>query len=278
MKQYLEHSVKQLSVAGLRNATGPKWDMAMDLMATLIKETGHCPKVEEWKASDNRIFRNFHLGFQGKEKKKIILGAHYDTFENTPGADDNASAVAVLLGVLKNINPGFIGNYPLEVIFYACEEPPYFGTDGMGSFVDAQKRNPDEIELMLCFEMVGYFSDEKNSQDYPFTPFRWLYGSTGNFLLAVGNINSLSAARKFIQRLQRIRPNFYRKLILPFSVAGMDWSDHRSYWAKGIPAIMLTDTAAFRNKNYHTLEDTPEKLDYEKMAGLVQDICSVFCS
>jgi Zn-dependent M28 family amino/carboxypeptidase len=274
MKDKLSNIVKKLAIQGFRRAGGNSWETAMSLMHVLISEQCREPEIEVWKDDNGITYRNFSLFFKGKNPKKIVIGAHYDSFEETPGADDNASAVAVLLclaGELKNVE-----NLPFdtELIFYACEEPPFFGSDAMGSFHHAQSCNNTNTAFMICLEMVGYFSDKKGSQSYPLSILRFLYGSRGNYLMLVSDMRSraiLGAMRKSLSGSSMI----YKRFVSPFKSWGMDWSDHRNYWSKKIPAIMITDTSLFRNKNYHELTDLPDTLNYEKMAILVNDLVKI---
>jgi Zn-dependent M28 family amino/carboxypeptidase len=274
MKDKLSNIVKKLAIQGFRRAGGNSWETAMSLMHVLISEQCREPEIEVWKDDNGITYRNFSLFFKGKNPKKIVIGAHYDSFEETPGADDNASAVAVLLclaGELKNVE-----NLPFdtELVFYACEEPPFFGSDAMGSFHHAQSCNNTNTAFMICLEMVGYFSDKKGSQSYPLSILRFLYGSRGNYLMLVSDMRSraiLGAMRKSLSGSSMI----YKRFVSPFKSWGMDWSDHRNYWSKKIPAIMITDTSLFRNKNYHELTDLPDTLNYEKMAILVNDLVKI---
>ena len=266
--------VEKLAVRGFRRAGGERWEEAMLLVQTLITEKCHTPETEEWKDSHGITYRNFSLRFKGKNPKKIIIGAHYDSFDEFPGADDNASAVAVLLclaGELKNAK-----NLPFdtELVFYACEEPPYFGTDSMGSFRHAQSCSKSDTACMICLEMVGYFSDTKGSQSYPISILRFLYGSRGNFLMLVSNLQSRAILEAMRKSLKGSSMN-YKSFVSPFKSWGMDWSDHRNYWERKIPAIMITDTSLFRNTNYHSANDTAEKLDYDKMALLATDLAMI---
>jgi len=272
MEEYLKNTVERLAIPSFRSATGNTWESAMCLMEELIKETGHVPEIFEWSDEAGRIYRNFSVFLTGQSEKRIILGAHYDSYENTPGADDNASAVVVLLAMLKELGNSNSLSRPLEFVFYACEEPPFFGTEGMGSFIHAKAKKKKDIYFMICLEMVGFFSDEKNSQDFPFRFFSYFYGDKGNFLLCVSNMKSSVKAIKLVGFFKKFRPNFYKKLIFPARFFGLDWSDHRSYWHFGIPAVMITNTAGFRNRKYHTLEDAPDTLDYERMSYLVKDL------
>ncbi len=278
MKSYLQIQVEKLAVSGLRNAAGARWEEAMLLMQEMIESTGHTPDVFSWKDLNEKSYKNFSVVFPGQSPKKIILGAHYDTYENTPGADDNASAVAVLLGILKNFTPNYSGSYTIEIVFYACEEPPFFGGAGMGSNMHAGLQKRDQIEIMICLEMVGFYSKNPHTQDYPFGFFRWIYGDKGDFIMGVSNGRSAIKAYKYLQKLQGKRAGFYRKLIFPFTIGGIDWSDHRNYWSRKIPAIMLTDTAMFRNKNYHTEKDVSDTLNYEEMEKLVFDLTDLIQS
>jgi Zn-dependent M28 family amino/carboxypeptidase len=271
MREELKNIVEQLAKKGFRTAGGQHWKEAMLLIQNLVAEFIHAPEIDSWFDDKGVEYRNFSCIFKGKSSKKIIIGAHYDTFEETPGADDNGSAVAVLLclGRLLSLEKEF--PYSIELVFYACEEPPYFGTEGMGSYHHAQKCTKENTELMICLEMVGFFSDEKGSQDYPFLPLKWIYGSRGNYLMVVSNFKSVGKLNKFWQSLKSSTLSF-KRFISPFKSYGMDWSDHRNYWSRGIPAIMITDTSVFRNKNYHQLTDAADTLDYDRMACLTEDL------
>jgi Zn-dependent M28 family amino/carboxypeptidase len=270
MEKYLKEIVTKLSVPGLRNATGENWPQAMKIIYEEILKIGYEPIIQEWH-DEKGTYRNFIVRIKGQKKEKFILGAHYDTHEDTPGADDNASAVAVMFGILKNIKRTPFFSW--ELVFYACEEPPFFGTNQMGSHVHASEIHKDSIKCMICLEMVGFYSNEQDSQNYPFKWMKWIYGNKGNFLLGVskGGVE----ARRIMQKLKSKSPGFYKKLFIPFGLSGLDWSDHRNYWKYKIPAIMLTDTAMFRNDNYHKKTDLPDTLDYNKMNLLANNLTSL---
>jgi Zn-dependent M28 family amino/carboxypeptidase len=271
MREDLKNIVEQLAQKGFRTAGGQHWGEAMLLMQNLVTEFIHAPEIDAWFDDKGVEYRNFSCNFKGKSSKKIVIGAHYDTFEETPGADDNGSAVAVLLCLGRLLSLEKELPYSIELVFYACEEPPYFGTEGMGSYHHAQKCTKENTELMICLEMVGFFSDEKGSQDYPFLPLKWIYGSRGNYLMVVSNFKSVGKLNKFWKSLKSSTLS-YKRFISPFKSYGMDWSDHRNYWSHGIPAIMITDTSVFRNENYHQLTDTAETLDYDRMEMLILDL------
>jgi Zn-dependent M28 family amino/carboxypeptidase len=274
MKDTLRNIVEKLAIKGFRKAGGDSWEEAMSLMHELILEQCKEPEITVWEDKNGMKYKNFSLFFKGNNPKKIVIGAHYDSFEDTPGADDNASAVAVLLGLAGLMNN--IENLPFdtELVFYACEEPPFFGSNAMGSFKHAMSCSIGNTAFMICLEMVGFYSDKAGSQNYPVFFLNPIYGSKGNYLMLVSDLRSrrvLSAMYKVLKGSSMI----YKRFISPFKSFGMDWSDHRNYWSKKIPAIMITDTSIFRNTNYHKLTDKPDTLDYDKMAFLTKDLLKI---
>lgn len=271
IKEQLEHIVQRIAKPNFRNAQNTTWQSAMNEMESLVSDVSNAYDVQEWSDQGEVNYKNFSVTFPGSSRKKIIIGAHYDTYSSTPGADDNASAVATLLALadrLKNIK---LLSHTIEAVFYCCEEPPFFGTENMGSFKHAQAQSKDDIELMVSLEMVGYFSEETDSQNYPFPLLEHLYGDKANYLMLVSNLHSVFKMNDFFSNLDS-RNNEYKRLSLPNILSGLDWSDHRNFWEKGIPAVMLTDTGMFRNPNYHEITDTYETLDYTRMEKLVYDL------
>ena len=209
----------------------------------------------------------------------ILLGAHYDTVHSTPGADDNASAVAVLLEVGRLLRQ-HQSNRTIRYIAFACEEPPYFNVDAMGSQHHARQSRlrGDKILGMLCLEMVGYYSDAANSQRVPpLIPkrLRRLFPHRGNFLAAVGNMPSWRLCWRFrsgFKRGARSMPLF--SICLPEKISEIRLSDNSSFWDQGYPALMLTDTSFLRNPNYHRATDTPDTLDYKRMTEVTLGVAS----
>lgn len=220
----------------------------------------------------NRDYENISALFPGKSEERIVIGAHYDACGMTPGADDNASGVAGLLELgrlLKGCSP----EYTIELIAYTNEEPPYFGSGDMGSarHVLLLKEKRVKVRSMICLEMIGYFSDEKGSQDYPNTGLKYLLPTTGNFIGIVGNTNSILLAKTIQEKMKEYIP--VSRVNMPaVDGLGLDFSDHRNFWVADIPAVMITDTAFFRNKHYHEAGDTPETLDYKRMAACVSGL------
>jgi Zn-dependent M28 family amino/carboxypeptidase len=199
----------------------------------------------------------------------VIIGAHYDTLPQTPGADDNASGVAAMLALadrLATARP----ERTLRFVAFANEEPWYFQTAVMGSRVYAHhcKARGDKVVAMLSLETMGYYTDAKKSQKYPF-PLSLFFPSRGNFLAIVGNRESGSLVKRVTKVFASTRVLPVESASLPGGLQGVGWSDHWSFWQEGYPAVMVTDTAPFRNPNYHKPTDTPETLNYPRFAAAV---------
>jgi len=205
---------------------------------------------EQTLLAHGRTYRNVIASFGPEQGDRIVVGAHYDTFGPNPGADDNASGVAGLL------------------------EPPYFGTPSMGSAVHAKSLKDEGVPLrcMISLEMIGYFSDARGSQDYPNRLVGLLYPSTGNFIGVVGNLGGVLLVRRIKAAMASATDLPVRSLNAPRSVVGIDFSDHMNYWDNGYDAVMVTDTAFFRNANYHTNLDTWLELDFIRMGKVVQGV------
>lgn len=220
-----------------------------------------------------RTYRNV-IGYFGAEGyAKVIVGAHYDACGEKPGADDNASGVAGLLELARLI--GSSGTAPaVELVAYSTEEPPFFATENMGSVHHAQQVRDSgrEIRQVIVLEMIGFFSDEPRSQMYPAAIFKLFFPGRGDFIGVVGR----PADRREIRRVRDLMRGAtelpVRSAAVPALVPGVDYSDHRSYWPHGVPAVMITDTAFFRNGEYHKQGDTADRLDYDRMGKVVVSV------
>ncbi len=201
---------------------------------------------------------------------KVIIGAHYDVCGNQDGADDNASGIVGLLETARLISSRNI-NYSIELVAYTLEEPPFFRTDYMGSYVHAQQTIKEDSKIygMISLEMIGYFSDEPNTQDYPLNFLKVFYGKKGNFITLVNCFKKGDFAKKFTGLYLKNDLIKSKKFIGPKSLTGIDFSDHLNYWRHDISALMITDTAFYRNKNYHERSDTLEKLDINRMSNVI---------
>jgi hypothetical protein len=243
-------------------------------IVSCLKTFGYIPTLQNYDY-EGKTFSNIIVSIPGVKypDETVIIGAHYDTVYGTPGADDNASAVAVLLEVcraLKSISPG----RTLKLIFFFLEEPPVFRTEHMGSYVyakEAKARN-ENIKAMICLEMVGYYSDKKDGQTFPLPLMSMMFSTTPNFIAVVGNLKSRNLVDKVKNSLLKVSPIPVETLTSVSFVPGVDLSDHRSFWEMGYPAVMITDTAFYRNPNYHTENDTIDTLDFNTMADLLKGL------
>jgi Zn-dependent M28 family amino/carboxypeptidase len=200
----------------------------------------------------------------------VIVGAHYDAVDGSPAANDNASGVAAVLALARRF-AGKPAPRTLRFVAFANEEPGYFQTDLMGSWVYAKgcKARGDRVVAMMSLETIGYFSSEPGSQKYPIPGLGMLYPTTGNFIAFVANTSSRGLLRQALASFRRHAQLPSEGAALPTGVPGVGWSDHWAFWQHGYPAFMITDTAPFRYPHYHARSDTPDKLDYESMARLV---------
>jgi len=206
-------------------------------------------------------------------KPRIVIGAHYDVCEEQDGADDNGSGVVGLITSLKNVRD-YSGEYCYEFVAYTLEEPPFYDTHKMGSFVHANSLNERGVEVhgMLSLEMIGYFSDEKKSQRYPLGILKLIYGGKGDFITLVRTFNKGKFVRRFCKQFKRSKMIKTKKFTGPKKLTGIDFSDHRSYWALNMDAMMITDTSFYRNRNYHTEGDTMDTLDFDRMAKVINAV------
>lgn len=216
--------------------------------------------------------------------KRYLLGAHYDSVDGTVGADDNASAIAVQLEVARNLS-ALHGTEPLDLavklVSFALEEPPVFGTRYMGSKVHAAaaRRRKEKIDGMLCLEMVGYSCHQPGCQRYPLPLALFNYPKQGNFIGIVGNFSSRRLTNAIHRAFQKSAELPAIKLTVPLAgwlMPPVRLSDHASFWDQGFKAVMITDTAFYRNPHYHTDSDTMEQLDYQFMAQLVNSLVIFF--
>lgn len=227
---------------------------------------------QNYRVNEN-TYRNISVIFGKESKDRIVVGAHYDSAYQTHGADDNASGVAGLIELAKLLDKTDLP-MQVELVAYTLEEPPFFATEKMGSFIHAKslKEKDVNVRLMISLEMIGYFSDEPNSQQFPVSFLKLIYPSEGNFISIVGNFSNVFTVRNFKSAMQSSNDLPVYSSNVPAFINGVDFSDHRNYWNFGFDAIMITDTAFYRNFNYHSTEDTAEKLDYARMAKTVEGV------
>lgn len=222
---------------------------------------------------DHTEYRNVVARLGASSLPKIVIGAHYDVAGNQAGADDNASGVAGLLE-LARLCAKQHPSYQIEFVAYTLEEPPFFGSQQMGSFIHAQslQQTKQQIVGMICLEMIGYFSDQPKSQTYPLSFLKLFYGSVGNYITIVRRFGDGRFCRKFTRAMKfntYLPTKTFRGLSI---VPGIDFSDHRNYWHFGYDAVMITNTAFYRNFNYHETSDTIETINFNRMALVVDEV------
>lgn len=239
----------------------------------VLGREGYTVRSQEYVVQMRKV-KNLIVEIPGSTRPEeiVVIGAHYDTVYDCPGADDNGSGVAALLELSRLVKSTYSAR-TLRFVAFVNEEPPWFQTDDMGSLVYAQeaRKRGENIVAALSIESIGMYSDAEGSQQYP-AGFGLLYPSKGDFISFIGNLSSRQLVREAIGTFRETTKFPSEGAAVPAVIPGVSWSDHWSFWNQGYPAIMVTDTAPFRNENYHRPGDKPETLDYEKMARVVRGL------
>lgn len=289
----LEQHVRRLSVDLYpRSYDQPrKIGLAADYIASEFRRAGALVSTQDVEVEE-ATYKNVIARFGPKSGPVIVIGAHYDSHADThsaaiprkgyslethtPGADDNASGVAALIE-LAYLLGGKPQTRSIELVAYALEEPPHFRTEHMGSVWHARDlvRTQREVQLMLALEMLGYFSDKPGSQSYPLPGMSGLYSDRGDFIALIGGFGDFGAMRQAKALMSGATNLPVYSINAPAFIPGIDFSDHRSFWSNGTPAIMVTDTAFYRNRNYHLATDTYDNLDYFRMAEVVRAVYAI---
>jgi hypothetical protein len=239
----------------------------------IFEENSSHVETHTFKISQGPAYENIIASFGPREGDRFIIGAHYDVFGEYPGADDNASGVAAILEIARLLKEE---KTPLknriDLVAFALEEPPFFASSDMGSAHYAKKIHGEKakVKMMLALDMIGYFSDKKDSQKRPL-PLMKNYPTTGNFISVVGGTDHAKETQKVKNLFKEGAPQLgVESVSAPTNIPGVDFSDHRNLWQYGYPGLMVTDTAFYRNPHYHTKSDKPETLDFKKMRDVVQ--------
>jgi len=277
-EQLLKDVAKLAGEIGDRNVNSEYENLckASDFIEESFVEAGYKVSRQGYEVGqyglEGRECYNLEVEITGSEKPDdiVVIGAHYDSLEGTPGANDNGSGVAALLALAR----AFVDKKPartLRFVAFTNEEPPYFQSDDMGSFVYARRcrERKENVVAMLSLETIGYYTDEEGSQNFPLGLMDFVYSTTGNFISFVGNIKSCKLLRDVTGFFRQYAKFPSESACLPEQISGVAWSDQWSFWRNGYPGIMVTDTAPFRYPYYHTDEDTPEKINYDRFAYLV---------
>lgn len=222
---------------------------------------------------NGKTYKNVIASFGPENKKRIIVGAHYDVCGNQEGADDNASGVAGLLELARLLKAREL-RYRIDLVAYTLEEPPYFRTEYMGSYIHAKSlaENKTEVAGMISLEMIGYFKDHKKSQSYPIGLLSVFYGNRGNYITLVKKFGAGKFARRFCKKFKSAETIRTKTFTGPKALPGIDFSDHLNYWKFGFSALMITDTSFYRNNHYHQPSDQLETLDLKRMAKVIDGV------
>ncbi|MFN0020541.1 MAG: M28 family peptidase [Pirellulaceae bacterium] len=272
----LEADVIKLAVEiGERNASRFHYDdllAAERFLAKSLEDAGYKVERQSFAVRGTEV-ANLIVEILGGAKKDeiVVIGGHYDSVLGCPGANDNGSGTAATLAMAR----AFAKKQParsLRFVLFVNEEPPYFQTKDMGSLVYANrcKERKENIVTMLSLETIGYYSDEKGSQNFDnLPPLRLLYPDTGNFIAFVGDVKSGPLVQQVVGKFRETTKFPAYGCAMPDNIPGVGWSDQWSFWKMGYSGLMVTDTAPFRYPHYHLKTDTPDKIDFERMARVV---------
>jgi len=241
-----------------------------------LRSLGLEVRGQTFEAEGHRV-RNLEVERRGagRADEIVVVGAHYDSVLGSPGANDNASGVAALLELARRFGDQSSAR-TLRFVAFVNEEPPFFQTAEMGSLVYARRSRAasERVVAMLSLETIGCYADAPGSQQYPF-PFGLFYPRRGDFVGFVGNIASRALVGQAIGAFRRHAAFPSEGVAAPGWIGGIGWSDHWGFWQQGYPAVMVTDTAPFRYPHYHLHSDTPDRLDYDRLARVVSGLARV---
>ena len=279
VKERLRQIVEHLSgTIGERNLVRHKrLNDAADYVQKQFEASGYVVKRQTFQV-EGLDCHNLIVEIQGTTQPDeiILVGAHYDSVQGSPGANDNGSGVAALLVMaeeLKELRP----KKTLRFVAFTNEEPPYFQqADRMGSWVYAKscKKNGDKVVGVISLETMGYFTEEPKSQKYP-PLLADRYPEKGNFIGFVGNIESREFLNQVVKSFRQTSDVPAESAALPSEIPGVGWSDHWSFWQVGYVGIMVTDTAPFRYPHYHEPTDTTDKIEFERFSKVVEGLVPV---
>jgi hypothetical protein len=247
----------------------PQLNAAADFIEDFFSRAGFRPRRDSYEMR-GQACHNIEAEIPGARPEILLIGAHYDSVFGSPGANDNGTGVAAMLALARRF-AGTSPQHTLRFVAFVNEEPPYFLSDEMGSFIYAGrcKARGDRINAMISLETIGYFSDAPRSQTYPSPGLGLFYPKIGNFIGFVSNVHSRSLLRRVVALFRKHAKIASEGAALPAFIPGVSWSDQWSFWRHGYPGIMITDTAPFRYPHYHSSSDTPDKLDYDRFTLVV---------
>ncbi len=274
-------SYLRLAVTNISREIGVRTYQDLDRLEKTVKyisaelSGSGCQVITQPFQFGGKTYRNVIAELKGTRtpEQVLVIGAHYDTVRTSPGADDNASGVAGLLGLARLFRNKPLGR-TVRFAAFALEEPPAYRTKNMGSYHYAAslKKGREQVMGMVCLEMIGFFCDRPGSQHYPIPFMNLKFPKTGNYIAMVGNRRSKVFTMKIAGSFRKATDLPLVTLNAPAIVVGIDFSDHWSFGKFGYPAFMVTDTAFYRNPNYHSPSDLPDTLDYNRMAKVVEGL------
>ena len=274
LQQHVDILAQQIGERNVWNADALAASAAY--IQTTLQDLGYGVNIQSYDSQGISV-QNLEIEITGTTAPQeiVVIGAHYDTVEGGPGANDNASGVAALLE-LARLLAGYPPARTLRLVAFVNEEQPFSSSKEMGSQVYAgrSRQRGDQVKAMISLETIGHYNDEPGSQHYPF-PFNYFYPDSGNFIGFVGNLSSFRLVRQSVDAFRAATAFPSEGVAAPGWVTGVGWSDHASFWQAGYPAIMITDTALFRYPHYHEATDTPDKLDYRSLARVTRGLLDV---
>ena len=237
-----------------------------------LRTAGATEVGEQPYAVGGQNYRNVLGSFGPRDGARLIVGAHYDVCGEQPGADDNGTGVAALLELARLLGKQPALPYRIDLVAYTLEEPPFFRTRNMGSYVHAAALKAAGVPVrgMIALEMLGYYDDRRGSQHYPLWPLKFIYGSRGNYVTVAQKFGNGRFGRQFARRYRQVAALPVKRFKAPAWLPGIDFSDHLNYWKWGFPAVLLTDTAFYRNRSYHETSDTLARLDMRRLGLAVE--------
>jgi len=269
----LRSDMQRIMDYGYRNYKNPD---VLDSVAYFIKnkfKTLTDSVTEQVYNVNGKDYRNIIASFNANKNERLIIGAHYDVYGDQDGADDNGSAVVGLIRLAQLLKDEKL-DFRIDFVAYTLEEPPFFRTENMGSYVHASclKENNVPVKGMICLESIGYFSDEKGSQTYSTPLHKLTMGTAGNYILVVSRKEDGEFGKAMTNKMKDAGLISTKSVKGLKRLKGVDLSDHRNYWKYGYPAVMITNTAYYRNKNYHRKSDTIETIDFRRLSAVIHQL------
>jgi Zn-dependent M28 family amino/carboxypeptidase len=252
-----------------------QYALAEDFIASSLVKLGYEVERQEVRSADNSRAANVIAEIRGRSTPDRILvaGAHYDSCQDCPAANDNASGVAGLLHLARTF-AGAAFDSTVRLVFFANEEPPHFNFGMMGSqdYAWRCRERKEDIRGMFCLETIGCYSDQPDSQRWPSSAMNLVLPTVGDFICFVGSIGSARFIRQCAVQFEKAGRFPLVAAAVPVSIEEVNWSDHRGFAEARYEGFMITDTAPLRYAHYHQPTDTPDKIDFDSMARVVRGV------